>query len=106
MEFLQKALSESLHTGFIDQLNQSNAEYLPQIIINDKSVGKKVLTTIDNELKKCEEFWFSVAFVTISVYAIIADSTAHASLRALFSEHSPDEAKQARAVKQRYASLA
>ena len=74
MEFLQKALSESLHTGFIDQLNQSNAEYLPQIIINDKSVGKKVLTTIDNELKKCEEFWFSVAFVTTNGVATIKNN--------------------------------
>lgn len=71
MEFLKQALSKSLHTGFIDQLNESNAEYLPQIIINDRSVGKKVLTTIVQELRKCNEFWFSVAFVTTSGVATI-----------------------------------
>jgi HKD family nuclease len=71
MEFLKRALSESLYTGFIDQLNQSNSDYLPQLIINDKSSGKKVLTTIDRELKQCEEFWFSVAFVTTSGVATI-----------------------------------
>lgn len=71
MEFLKDALSASLQKGFIDTLNESGNEYLPQLVLNDKEAGKKVLTTIDNGLKQCEEFCFSVAFVTTSGVATI-----------------------------------
>ena len=74
MEFLRQALSQSLQTGFINQLIHSNSEYLPELLVNDKSVGKKVLTTIDRELKKCDEFWFSVAFVTTSGVATLINT--------------------------------
>ena len=74
MEFLRQALSQSLQTGFFNQLIHSNSEYLPELLVNDKSVGKKVLTTIDRELKKCDEFWFSVAFVTTSGVATLINT--------------------------------
>ena len=64
-------LNQSLQTGFIDQSIHSKKEYLPQLVINDKKVGKKVLTTIDSELRLCDEFWFSVAFVTTSGVATL-----------------------------------
>jgi len=59
-------LAQSLQTGFIDHLVHSNKDYVPQYLTNDKRAGKKILTTIDRELKSCDEFWFSVAFVTTS----------------------------------------
>lgn len=71
MEFLKHALSDSLQKGFINHLNHSGNEYLPQLVLNDKEAGKKVLTTIDGGLRQCEEFWFSVAFVTTSGIATI-----------------------------------
>ena len=71
MEFLKNALSDSLQKGFINHLNHSGNEYLPQLVLNDKEAGKKVLTTIDGGLRQCEEFWFSVAFVTTSGVATI-----------------------------------
>ena len=71
MEFLKHALSDSLQKGFINHLNHSGNEYLPQLVLNDKEAGKKVLTTIDGGLRQCEEFWFSVAFVTTSGVATI-----------------------------------
>ena len=37
---------------------------MPKILLNDKVAGKKVLSSIINELNGCNEFWFSVAFVT------------------------------------------
>ena len=61
---LRNSLTKSLQTGFIDQLFQSNKEYIPEFLVNNKKEGKKVLTTILSELENCEEFWFSVAFVT------------------------------------------
>ncbi|MFT7591482.1 MAG: superfamily II DNA or RNA helicase/HKD family nuclease [bacterium] len=62
----RKALSESIQTGFVDQLIQSNKAYRPELLTNNPKQGKKVLSTILRELEQCEEFWFSVAFITTS----------------------------------------
>lgn len=59
-------LSKSLRTGFIDHREISLAQYRPQLLVNDKVAKKKVLSTILNELNKCNEFWISAAFATTS----------------------------------------
>lgn len=64
-------LEESLKTGFIDHSILSKKEYRPQFLINDKLNGKKVLSTIDKGMRECNEFWFSVAFVTKSGVATL-----------------------------------
>lgn len=64
MQGFHQALSQSLHTGFIDLSFPSVKEFQPQLLLNDKEQGKKVLSTLHKELRECEEFWFSVAFVT------------------------------------------
>jgi len=74
MDELNFFLNQSLQKGFIDQTIHSKKEYLPQLITNDKLAGKKVLTTIDRELKTCDEFWFSVAFVTTSGVATLINT--------------------------------
>jgi superfamily II DNA or RNA helicase/HKD family nuclease len=66
MDKFSESLLDSLKTGFIDQSFISKKEYLPELLINDSYNGKKVLKTISRELKNCDEFWFSVAFVTKS----------------------------------------
>lgn len=71
MENIRESLLQSLETGFINHLIHSNSDFIPQLLVNDKSTGKKVLTTIDRELRTCDEFWFSVAFVTTSGIATI-----------------------------------
>ncbi len=74
MDSLQLALEQSLRKGFIDQIIPSKNEYLPQFLINDKNTGKKVLSTILDELHKCDEFWFSVAFVTTNGIATLINT--------------------------------
>ena len=71
MNSVTSELFKSLQTGFIDSIAHSKIEYRPQLIVNDKQTGKKVLTTIDFELNRCEEFWFSVAFITTSGIATL-----------------------------------
>ena len=65
---------QSLKTGFIDRKINSNFEHIPQFLVNDKLAGKKVLTTIEKELRYCSEFWFSVAFVTSSGIATLINT--------------------------------
>ncbi|QIH39178.1 DEAD/DEAH box helicase [Flavobacterium sp. Sr18] len=67
-------LTQSLQTGFINQNVSSYKEYLPQLLVNDKTEGKKILSTIINELNNCEEFWFSVAFITTSGVATLVET--------------------------------
>ena len=64
-------LKESLETGFLDSSIVSTKQYQPKFLTNDKSTKTKILTTIQNELKECDEFWFSVAFITTSGIATL-----------------------------------
>lgn len=73
MDFLDR-LSESFRTGFIDHRITSTREFRPELVTNDKKAGKKVLTTILRELELCDEFWFSIAFVTTSGVAALINT--------------------------------
>ena len=67
-------LEQSLQSGFINHILPSYSEYLPQFLVNDKNEGKKILSTIIKELNSCDEFWFSVAFVTTSGVATLIET--------------------------------
>ena len=60
--------------GFINHLVESEKQYRPELLINDHKQGKKVLTTILRKLESCEEFWFSVAFITTSGIATLMNT--------------------------------
>ncbi len=65
-------LQKSLITGCIDCSAQSLEEYQPKLLLN--SPESKVLSNIITELKKCDEFFFSVAFVTNSGVAVLIET--------------------------------
>lgn len=71
---IAQTLFESIQTGFIDKSIPSDKNYRPQLLTNDHRVGRKVLWTIQQELDQCEEFWFSVAFITTGGVATIINS--------------------------------
>lgn len=64
----------TFHSIALSNYLQAIPEYNPQLIVNNKLTKKKVLTTIDTELQKCNEFWFSVAFVTTDGIATIINA--------------------------------
>ena len=61
-----KQLKESLETALVDYSTDSNLALRPQLLINDYHKGNKVLTDLISELSTCDEFLFSVAFITTS----------------------------------------
>jgi len=67
-------LKEGLIHGFIDGTQIALEGYKPRLIINDPNRGEKVLTSIINELSKCDEFLFSVAFVTESGVTVLLNT--------------------------------
>lgn len=67
-------LSKSLKTGFIDKESISETLYQPTLLVNKKSPPQKVLSTILEELRYCDEFYISVAFVTTSGVATLMNT--------------------------------
>ena len=74
MSLLNQDLQQSLLKGYISDKNESKQELLPEFIFNDSIQNHKVLSTIIRELQDCEEFWFSVAFVTTSGVATLMNT--------------------------------
>ena len=58
-------LRNGFETAYIDKTTTSNLAYKPQFISNDYKQGKKVLSSIEDELMTCDQFQISVAFITM-----------------------------------------
>ncbi len=55
-----------LETAYIDGSVVSSNIYRPQFVSNNHREGKKVLSSIEDELLSCDQFQISVAFITMS----------------------------------------
>lgn len=58
-------LRAGLETGFINGVYNSSLAYQPQFLSNNHKEGKKVLSSIEDELMFCDKFQISVAFITM-----------------------------------------
>ena len=58
-------LRAGLETGFINSGYNSSLAYQPQFLSNNHKEGKKVLSSIEDELMACDKFQISVAFITM-----------------------------------------
>ena len=74
MSILDHDLQQSLLKGYISGVNESKPELLPEFLTNDTTKNRKVLSTVIRELQNCEEFWFSVAFITTSGVASLINT--------------------------------
>ncbi|MDM5332134.1 DEAD/DEAH box helicase [Ureibacillus composti] len=62
MEQLIRKIENSLHKGFIDQNKPVSAQFKPKLLTNKNH--ESVLSSLLQELKTCNTFTFSVAFIT------------------------------------------
>ncbi len=58
-------LQEGLKTAYIDGTAAANLAYKPAFVSNNPEEGKKVISVIEDELMKCDQFQISVAFITM-----------------------------------------
>ncbi len=58
-------LYAGFETAFIDGSLASNIAYRPTFVSNAPEEGKKVISTIEDELLSCDSFQISVAFITM-----------------------------------------
>lgn len=59
-------MRNGIETAFINQNNISNLAYKPLFVSNNYKEGRKVLSSIEDELLRCDRFYISVAFITMS----------------------------------------
>lgn len=57
-------LKSGIEYGFLDSNVVIDENYRPSLLVNDAERGTKVLTSLLREMETCDEFMFSVAFVT------------------------------------------
>ncbi len=58
-------LRNSLETAYIDRTVDSNLTLKPGFISNNHLEGQKMLSVLDDEFANCQEFFISVAFITM-----------------------------------------
>ncbi|WP_214482849.1 DEAD/DEAH box helicase [Bacillus sp. SM2101] len=64
-------LQDSIYQGFIDHAHGKSTRYKPQLLINNTTKNESILSTFLEELNRCEDFFFSVAFITESGLATL-----------------------------------
>ena len=58
-------LKSGLSAAYINGSLAANLAYKPAFISNNPEEGKKVISSVEDELLRCEEFQISVAFITL-----------------------------------------
>jgi superfamily II DNA or RNA helicase/HKD family nuclease len=64
MDAIKLAIKNAVTTGFVDDQFESFSDYRPSILTNEPILNEKVLSTLLDELRSCESFFLSVAFIT------------------------------------------
>lgn len=64
-EYNTQQMIKGFETAFINQDITSNLAYKPLFISNNFKEGRKVISSIEDELLKCNKFHISVAFITM-----------------------------------------
>ena len=59
-------LRMGFETAYIDSRISSNIAFKPQFVSNNHQEGKKVISSIEDELLSCDKFQISVAFITMN----------------------------------------
>ena len=60
-----EGLKRGFETAYINGSVASEIKYRPQFVSNNYKEGKKVLSSIEDELLRCDKFQISVAFITM-----------------------------------------
>ncbi|MFC7062531.1 DUF3427 domain-containing protein [Halobacillus seohaensis] len=71
MENIIEQMQHSFQKGFIDRNHSQSSRFRPELLVNQASKRQDVLTTLVDELKSCQSFMFSVAFITESGLATL-----------------------------------
>ena len=60
-----KELQNGLNAAYINGSVAANLAYKPAFVSNNPEEGKKVISSVEDELLRCDQFQISVAFITL-----------------------------------------
>ena len=60
-------LQNGLSAAYINGSVASNQAYKPAFVSNNPEEGKKVISFVEDELLRCDQFQISVVFITMGV---------------------------------------
>ena len=60
-----KELQNGLNAAYINASVAANLAYKPEFVSNNPEEGKKVISSVEDELLRCDQFQISVAFITM-----------------------------------------
>lgn len=101
-------LKQGLSTAFINQNNSSNLAYKPQFVSNNYKEGRKVISSIEDELLSCEEFAIIRRYVTEGGRVIPGASTIHfdeVSRKRIFQAIDNANFSDVKLIRENYANL-
>ena len=58
-------LQNGLSAAYINGSVAANLAYKPAFVLNNPEEGKKVISSVEDELLRCDQFQISVAFITM-----------------------------------------
>ena len=76
-------MTKGFETAFIDQNTTSNLAYKPMFVSNNYKEGRKVLSSIEDELLRCDQFYISVAFIKMSGLAPLLQTLKELEIRGI-----------------------
>ncbi|MBR1937915.1 MAG: hypothetical protein IJ836_03040, partial [Spirochaetales bacterium] len=59
-------LIDASRAAFVDRSINHKVELRPRLVVNDWQRKEKIIYELDKQLRNCTEFWFSVAFISMS----------------------------------------
>ena len=65
-------LRKDLHKGFVDKESHAIGDYQPKLLLNTSE--RTVLGDLQRDLQNCDQFWFSVAFITTDGLAALIET--------------------------------
>ena len=65
MYIAEDKILKGAQASFIDSDIKTDTRYKQEFLYNDYKCGRKVLSSIEDELRNCDSFFFSVAFITM-----------------------------------------
>ncbi|MEG0473251.1 MAG: DEAD/DEAH box helicase [Solibacillus sp.] len=63
---------DCLKAGYVDSEIEANQRFIPKFLVNDKSRATNILSVLKTQLRNCDRFDFSVAFITEGGLQVLA----------------------------------
>ena len=76
-------IKRGIESAFIEETYNSNLAYSPMFVRNDFRNGIKVLSQIEKELRACDEFSISVAFINKGGFIVLSETLKELEIRGI-----------------------